>query len=53
MPFDRLRDLPGMTPTWQYGLPVIRFDPPRGTDAHRELSDAVREYAAAPWSSVQ
>lgn len=52
VPFDRLRDLPGMTPTWQYGLPVIRFDPPRGTDAHRELSAVVREYAEDPWTSV-
>lgn len=51
VPFDRLRHLPGatMTPAWQYGLPVIQFDPPSGADAHQELSAAVRECADDPW----
>ena len=51
VPFDRLRDLPGasMTPAWQYGLPVIRFEPPTDAEAHRQLSAALRERAGDPW----
>ncbi|WP_410598362.1 hypothetical protein [Amycolatopsis sp. lyj-90] len=51
IPFDRLRDLPGatMTPAWQYGLPVVRFEPPADPGTRRQISAALREYAENPW----
>ncbi|MEV6906896.1 hypothetical protein [Amycolatopsis sp. NPDC051071] len=52
VPFERLRDLPGatMTPAWEYGLPVVRFEPPADLGTRRELSVAIREVIEDPWA---
>ncbi|WP_424186694.1 hypothetical protein ACOBQX_02390 [Actinokineospora sp. G85] len=50
--FDQLRELPGVpaSPVWQYGLPMIAFDPAPAADQRREVSTALRDRAEDPWA---